>query len=89
MRPTLIVGWREGLGLCELGNAPEIKSAPRFLTMIVAMTSQTPNGPFLHWDKKKFMKSEAILEILLCFVDGAYNLYVSGMSLAQILSKRK
>ena len=69
--PTLFVGWGEGLGLCELENAPEMKSAPRFLTMIVAMTSQTPNGPFLYWDKKKFMKSKAILRILFCSVDGA------------------
>ena len=76
--PTLFVGWGKRLGLCELENAPEMKSAPRFLTMIVAMTSQTPNGSFLHWDKEKFMKSEAILEILLRFVNGAYTCMCQG-----------
>ena len=49
-----------------------MKSAPSLLTiMIVAMTSQTSNGPFLPWDTERFIKSKAILGILFCSVDGA------------------
>ena len=36
MRPTLFVGWGEGLYLCELENASETQSVPRLLSMIVA-----------------------------------------------------
>ena len=38
-RPTLFVGWGEGLDLCELENAPGQKreSVPRLLSMIVVM----------------------------------------------------
>ena len=35
-RPTLFVGWGEGLDLCELENAPETQKGPRRLSMIVA-----------------------------------------------------
>ena len=28
-RPTLFVGWGEGLDLCELENAPEIQKCPK------------------------------------------------------------
>ena len=35
-RPTLFVGWGEGLDLCELENAPETQKCPRLLSMIVA-----------------------------------------------------
>ena len=35
-RPTLFVGWGEGLDLCELENAPEIQKCSRLLSMIVA-----------------------------------------------------
>ena len=70
--PALFVGWGERLGLCELENAPEMKSAPSLLTiMIVAMTFQTSNGPFLPWDTEKFIKGKAILGILFCSGDGA------------------
>ena len=36
MRPTLFVGWGEGLDLCELENASEMQSVARLLSMIVA-----------------------------------------------------
>ena len=35
-RPTLFVGWGEGLDLCELENALETQKYPRLLPMIVA-----------------------------------------------------
>ena len=34
-RPTLFVGWGEGLDLCELENATEMKVNPILLSMIV------------------------------------------------------
>ena len=34
-RPTLFVGWREGLDLCELENTQKRKRVPRLLSIIV------------------------------------------------------
>ena len=37
-RPTLFVGWGEGLDLCELENAQKYKSVPKLLSMNVGLT---------------------------------------------------
>ena len=42
-RPTLFVGWGEGLDLCELENAPESQKCPRLLSMIVGIAHKLVN----------------------------------------------
>ena len=80
-----VVCWLRGeVGLMWIGKRPRNEKCPTIFNHDCSydLPDTNANGSFLHWDKEKFMKSEAILEILMCFVDGAYNLYVSGMSLA-------
>ena len=42
-RPTLFVGWEEGLGLCELKNAQKNWSVPGLLSMIVVSMRGSPS----------------------------------------------
>ena len=77
--PTLFVGWGEGLGLCELENAPEMKSALRFLTMIVAMTSQTPNGLFSTEIRRSSWRARQYFGFSFAlWMERLLHLYVSG-----------
>ena len=42
-RPTLFVGWEEGLGPCELENAEKYSSVPRLFSTIVVRMRGIPS----------------------------------------------
>ena len=42
-RQTLFVGWGEVLGLCELGNAPDMQKCPKTFVHDCSLSTDTPS----------------------------------------------